>query len=48
MGFYLHLLIEKRLSWNRFVHPMRIELISSEPETDILSIELRVQIKPCK
>ena len=25
-----------------FVHPMRIELISSEPESGILSIELRV------
>ncbi len=24
------------------VHPMRIELISSEPESDILSIELGV------
>ena len=27
------------------VHPMRIELISSEPESGILSIELRVLIK---
>ena len=27
------------------VHPMRIELISSEPESGILSIELRVPIK---
>lgn len=26
------------------VHPMRIELISSEPESDILSIELRVRL----
>ena len=26
-----------------FVHPMRIELISSEPESDILSVELRVR-----
>lgn len=25
------------------VHPARIELASSEPESDILSIELRVQ-----
>ena len=32
-----------------FVHPMRIELISSEPESGILSIELRVHSeKWCK
>ena len=28
------------------VHPARIELASSEPESDILSIELRVQKLP--
>ena len=30
---------------SRWVHPARFELASSEPESDILSIELRVHLR---